>query len=163
MSHPRRLHVCEYRCVTVSAFIQVLRSGPVENMKASSPSSMPRLAPDCAARCRAAHGTVRRERSGAGAGEGRLFDFAGNLRDPDNTHKQLRQMLAGTEWQGIHPHVFRHLVATRFDAAGLSAREIADYLGPEKGSMTQDVYMSRRVAGAAAGVALEAFVLGGIQ
>ncbi|HZE01985.1 MAG TPA: tyrosine-type recombinase/integrase [Pseudonocardiaceae bacterium] len=37
---------------------------------------------------------------------------------------------------------FRHLVATRLDQAGLSAREIADYLGHERISMTQDVYMS---------------------
>ncbi len=81
---------------------------------------------------------------------------AGTLRDPDNTRKQLRQVLADTEWKGLHPHAFRHLVATRLDAAGLSAREIADYLGHEKVSMTQDVYMSRRVAGAAASVALEA-------
>lgn len=82
---------------------------------------------------------------------------AGTLRDPDNTRKQLRQVLAGTEWEGLHPHAFRRLVATRLDAVGLSAREIADYLGHEKVSMTQDVYMSRRVAGAAASVALDGF------
>ncbi|WP_207223457.1 site-specific integrase [Pseudonocardia sediminis] len=82
---------------------------------------------------------------------------AGTLRDPDNTRKQLRQVLAATEWKGLHPHAFRHLVATRLDGAGLSAREIADYLGHEKVSMTQDVYMSRRVAGAAASVALDGF------
>ena len=81
---------------------------------------------------------------------------AGTLRDPDNTRKQLRQVLANTEWKGLHPHAFRHLVATRLDAAGLSAREIADYLGHEKVSMTQDVYMSRRVAGVAATAALDA-------
>jgi integrase len=28
---------------------------------------------------------------------------AGTLRDPDNTRKQLRQTVAGTEWQGLHP------------------------------------------------------------
>lgn len=82
---------------------------------------------------------------------------AGTLRDPDNTRKQLRQAVAGTEWQGLHPHVFRHLVATRLDAEGLSAREIADYLGHERVSMTQDVYMSRRVVGAGASVALDRF------
>jgi integrase len=38
--------------------------------------------------------------------------------------------------------VFRRLVATRLDAAGLSAREIADYLGHERTSMTQDTYMA---------------------
>jgi len=37
---------------------------------------------------------------------------------------------------------------------------IDTYLGREKVSMTQDVYVSRRIAGAAAGAALEAFDLG---
>ncbi|MGH3549339.1 MAG: tyrosine-type recombinase/integrase, partial [Pseudonocardiaceae bacterium] len=44
-------------------------------------------------------------------------------------------------------HAFRHLVATQLDRAGLSAREIADYLGHERVSMTQDVYMSRGTTG----------------
>jgi integrase len=39
-------------------------------------------------------------------------------------------------WEGPYPHAFRHLVATRLDAKGLSAREIADYLGHERVSMT---------------------------
>lgn len=85
---------------------------------------------------------------------------AGTLRDPDNTRKQLRQTVAGTEWAGLHPHAFRHLVATRLDAEGLSAREIADYLGHERVSMTQDVYMTRRVAGTAASAALDRFAPG---
>ncbi len=79
----------------------------------------------------------------------------GTLRDPDTTRQQLRKVLRGTPWAGLHPHAFRHLVATRLDAAGLSAREIADYLGHERVSMTQDVYMSRRVTGRAAAAALE--------
>lgn len=81
----------------------------------------------------------------------------GTLRDPDNTRKALREAVAGTEWQGLHPHAFRHLVATRLDAAGLTAREIADYLGHERVSMTQDVYMSRKSTGAGASTALDAF------
>jgi integrase len=85
---------------------------------------------------------------------------AGTLRDPDNTRKQLRQVVAGTEWEGLHPHAFRHLVATRLDAEGLSAREIADYLGHERISTPQDVYMARRVTGAAASAALDRFAPG---
>lgn len=80
----------------------------------------------------------------------------GTLRDPDNTRNALRQVVAGTEWQGLHPHAFRHLVATRLDAAGLTAREIADYLGHERVSMTQDVYMTRKSTGTNAGAALDA-------
>jgi integrase len=81
----------------------------------------------------------------------------GTLRDPDNTRKQLRDVVAGSQWQGLHPHAFRHLVATRLDAAGLSAREIADYLGHERISMTQDVYMTRKATGANASAAMDAF------
>ena len=60
----------------------------------------------------------------------------GTLGDPDNTRKQLRQTVADSDWQGLHPHAFRHLVATRPDVAGLRAREIADYLGHGRVSMT---------------------------
>lgn len=81
----------------------------------------------------------------------------GTLRDPDNTRSRLRESVAGTEWQGLHPHAFRHLVATRLDAAGLSAREIADYLGHERISMTQDVYMARKSAGVNVRAALDGF------
>jgi integrase len=41
-------------------------------------------------------------------------------------------------------------VATRLDEADLSAREIADHLGHARLAMTQDVYMGRGVASAAA-------------
>ena len=81
---------------------------------------------------------------------------AGTLRDPDNTRKQLRATVKDTDWEGLHPHAFRHLVATRLDAAGLSAREIADYLGHERPSMTQ-VYLTRKAGGAAASTALTQF------
>jgi hypothetical protein len=43
------------------------------------------------------------------------------------------------------------------DQVGLSAREIADYLGHERISMTQDVYMSRQTTGVAAAAALDGF------
>jgi integrase len=75
---------------------------------------------------------------------------------------QLREVVAGTPWAGLHPHAFRHLIATRLDAAGLSAREIADYLGHERVSMTQDVYMTRKATGAGASAALDAFGPGSV-
>jgi integrase len=61
------------------------------------------------------------------------------LRDPDNTRARLRDVVRATPWESLHPHAFRHLVATQLDRAGLSAREIADYLGHERVSITQDV------------------------
>jgi integrase len=41
------------------------------------------------------------------------------------------------------------------DQQGLSARTIADQLGHARSSMTQDVYMGRRVVNQAAALALE--------
>lgn len=76
------------------------------------------------------------------------------LRDPDNTRKYIRQVVAGTEFQGLHPHAFRHYVATFLDDQGLKAREIADYLGHEQVSTTQEDYMARGVVGERAGLAL---------
>ena len=72
---------------------------------------------------------------------------AGTLRDPDNTRADLRRTLAGTQWEGLHPHAFRRLVATQLDEAGLTTREIADYLDHEHVSMTQDVFMNRKSVG----------------
>lgn len=96
-----------------------------------------------------------RRRHEDSAGEWVFPSSNGKLRDPDNTRKQLRTVLVNSEWTGLHPHAFRHLVATRLDAKGLSAREIADYLGHERISMTQDVYMSRGATGAAAATAMD--------
>ena len=68
----------------------------------------------------------------------------GKLRDPANTSNDVSELMtdAGHEWATAH--TFRHTVATLLDLAGLSAREIANYLGHKHASMTQDVYMSRR-------------------
>jgi integrase len=77
------------------------------------------------------------------------------LRDRNNTRARPRDVVRGTPWEGLHPHAFRHLVAIWLDRAGLMAREIADYLGHERISMTQDVYMSRQTTGVAAAAALD--------
>jgi integrase len=42
------------------------------------------------------------------------------------------------------------------DEAGLSARAVADQLGHAKPSMTQDVYLGRKIANPHAAAALEA-------
>jgi integrase len=76
----------------------------------------------------------------------------GGLRDPSNTHADLRDAFdqAGFGW--VSSHTFRKTVATWMDQAGLSARAAADQLGHAQPSMTQDVYFGRkaRVTGAAA-------------
>ena len=81
----------------------------------------------------------------------------GHAARPGDTRKPLREVLAGSEWEGPHPHVFRHPVATRSEAAGLTAREITDHLGHERVSTARDVYMSRTSKGTNAGTAPASF------
>jgi integrase len=78
----------------------------------------------------------------------------GMLRDPDNTRARYRKVVAGTPFEGSHPRDFRHYVAVVLDDAGLSAREIADYLGHERISTMQEDYMERGVVGEEAGPAM---------
>jgi integrase len=91
------------------------------------------------------HGTVRVE-------EGLVVCFpaaaARNLRDPSNTAGDLREVLDMLGFDWVTSHIFRKTVATRLDEAGVSARAIADQLGHAKPSMTQDVYMGRKVVSA---------------
>jgi integrase len=70
------------------------------------------------------------------------------LRDPSNTAGDLREVLDALGFHWVTSHVFRKTVATRLDQAGQSARVIADQLGHAKPSMTQDVYMGRKVVSA---------------
>ncbi|SFU01110.1 Phage integrase family protein [Geodermatophilus amargosae] len=79
----------------------------------------------------------------------------GRLRDPHNTSTDLRRALdrAGFTW--VTSHVVRKTVATRLDEAGLSARRIADHLGHNRPSLTQDVYMGRGLASPEAASALQ--------
>jgi integrase len=82
--------------------------------------------------------------------------LAGGVRNPSNANRDAKAAItrAVTELSWVTSHTFRKTVATRLDEAGLSAREIADHLGHAKPSMTQDVYMGRGVASAAAAAAL---------
>ncbi|MEO7124169.1 MAG: tyrosine-type recombinase/integrase [Lacisediminihabitans sp.] len=64
------------------------------------------------------------------------------LRDPSNTQREIRDRRDMLGYPELSTHSFRKTVATILDKAGLSATEIADYLGHENPSMTQDVYMN---------------------
>jgi integrase len=79
----------------------------------------------------------------------------GGLRDPDHVRKFIRRLFADTPYKGLHPHDWRHYVAGVLDDAKLTSRQIADYLGHERISTTQDDYMERGVVGEDAGPALE--------
>jgi integrase len=66
---------------------------------------------------------------------------SGTLRDPNNTRKYIRKVVSDTAFEGLHPHDWRHYVAGVLDDAGLTARQIADYLGHDRISTTQDEYI----------------------
>ncbi|GAB3480063.1 site-specific integrase [Amycolatopsis cihanbeyliensis] len=69
----------------------------------------------------------------------------GGLRDPSNTLRVLREARGSEGFAWVTSHVFRKTAATVLDEAGLSARVIADQLGHARPSMTQDVYLGRRI------------------
>jgi integrase len=79
----------------------------------------------------------------------------GQIRDRSNTTADLRRALdrAGFDW--VTSHTFRKTVATRLDDAGLSARQIADHLGHARPSLTQDVYLGRKVVASQAAEVLD--------
>ncbi|MET9023083.1 tyrosine-type recombinase/integrase [Actinopolymorpha sp. NPDC004070] len=83
----------------------------------------------------------------------------GTLRDPSNTAGHLRKVIDAAGYPWVSSHVYRKTVATLMDEAGLSARAAADQLGHAKVSMTQDIYMGRRVASMGAAAVLEQIVL----
>jgi len=81
----------------------------------------------------------------------------GGLRDGSNTQADLKDSL---EWCGlpwVTSHVFRKTAATVLDDAGLSARAIADQLGHAQPSITQNLYMGRKIASTDAAGVLEQF------
>ena len=51
--------------------------------------------------------------------------------------------------------MFRKTAASELDGAGLTARQMADQLGHSRPSITQDLYMGRRVVTSAAADALD--------
>jgi integrase len=87
----------------------------------------------------------------------RLPCTQGGLRDPSNTQADLRDALAWCGLAWVTSHVFRKTTATLLDNAGLSARAIADQLGHAQPSLTQNVYMGRKIASPEAAHALEQF------
>ena len=82
----------------------------------------------------------------------------GNVRDPRNTTRDWAVARERLGFPDVTTHSFRKTVATALDVAGLSARDIAEYLGHENPSITQDVYMSKTAGGSRAADALDALV-----
>jgi len=82
----------------------------------------------------------------------------GNLRDPQNTERDWRLARERLGLGDVKLHAFRKTVATLLDHAGLSARDIAEYLGHKNPSMTQDRYMSKTAGTSRAATALSDIV-----
>ena len=65
-----------------------------------------------------------------------------HLRDPSNTQRELRDIRDSLGYPELSTHTFRKTAATMLDRAGMSAAEIAAFLGHANPSMTQHVYMN---------------------
>jgi integrase len=106
---------------------------------------------------------LRERQPDSGEPDGPIFpDSLGGLRDPSNTSRDLREARDAAGFGWVTSHVFRKTAATILDEAGLSARAVADQLGHSRPSMTQDVYMGRKVASRAAAGALEGVFESGV-
>ena len=79
----------------------------------------------------------------------------GGYRDPSNTRRDLREARGTEDLAWVTSHNFRKTTATILDDAGLSSRSVADQLGHVRPSMTQDVYLSRKLTDRRAADALE--------
>lgn len=82
-------------------------------------------------------------------------DSRGGYRDPSNTSRDFRIARGPATMDWLTSHTYRKTTATALDDAGMSARQVADQLGHARVSMTQDVYMGRRVLNPEAAAALE--------
>jgi integrase len=87
-------------------------------------------------------------------------DTLGGFRDPSNTQRDIREARGDGFMSWITSHNFRKTVATALDDAGQSGRKVADQLGHSHPSMTQNVYMARRVANPEAAKLLQKFIGG---
>ncbi|ATE57630.1 tyrosine-type recombinase/integrase [Actinosynnema pretiosum] len=99
-------------------------------------------------------------RAKAEVASGLIFPSStGTIREATNVRNRAWKpflVRAGYEW--VTFRTFRRTVATLLDEAGLTARQIADILGHSRPSMTQDVYMGRRVRSRAGADALSAVI-----
>lgn len=80
----------------------------------------------------------------------------GRERDPRGAAREWAAARERLELpDGYTFHAFRKTVATALDQAGLSARDVAEYLGHANPALTQTVYMSKTVGGRRAADALD--------
>lgn len=70
-------------------------------------------------------------------------------RDPSNVQRRIRERRRELGCPELSTHSFRKTAASVLERAGLTATQIAEYLGHENPSLTQDVYLNTLQDGAA--------------
>jgi len=94
-----------------------------------------------------------------GLSDGPLFPTPlGKRRDRRNTSGEWQSARERLGLGDYTFHSFRKTVATALDQAGLSARDIAEYLGHANPSLTMNTYMSKTVGGRKAADALDSLM-----
>lgn len=83
----------------------------------------------------------------------------GKRRDRSNTSADWQAVRERLELPNYTFHSFRKTVATALDQAGLSPRDIAEYLGHANPSITMNTYMSKKVGGSKAANALDSVLV----
>lgn len=84
----------------------------------------------------------------------------GDFRDPNNTPRCIREARGDGLLSWVTSHNFRKTVATVLDDAGHTGRQVADHIGHSRVSITQDVYLGRKIANPRAGEDLQTLSLG---
>lgn len=78
----------------------------------------------------------------------------GGVRAPDRVASVLARAVDDLGYPGLTPHGLRRTTATILNAAGLSSRDIADYLGHERTDITEAHYIQRTVGAARSAAAI---------
>lgn len=80
----------------------------------------------------------------------------GTWRDPQNTQKRIKGLRDRIGFEDFTSHIGRKTMGTGMDAAGFTAREIADLLGKASVRDTQETYMGRDLPNPKAAAAIDA-------
>lgn len=86
---------------------------------------------------------------------------AATYRDASNTSRSLRAALARSGHGWVVFHTLRKTAASEWQRMGLDARVVADLMGHAQVSMTQDVYLGRRMLHPASSTAMDTAWLDG--
>lgn len=99
---------------------------------------------------------ARFERMGSPGAEEHVFlSIRATVRDPQTITKAVGAASAALGFPRITSHSFRRTTATLLHAAGLSAKDIADFLGHKNPAITEAAYIQRQQGAARAAAAID--------